>query len=1042
MLGVNSPIRIITYLIIGSLAAVFLPQHLAAESPGRIIERITNDWMPPKQEDYHDFIYLLDSFTGEGKKYRDIENDKTLTSIKKLLNQSNISQATRAGLMIRLTQLYVQNTVKEREKAIKLYRKKYDSWLDLEARVRGEAPEADLATSQNYARKAIQAYRDLFNGFPKFNNDPELLYQMANLQLLVDNPNASLYYEKIIKQFSKSVWAKKSLLGLGEYFFAKKNLTKAAQFYTQGMKTGLVGITQYAQYKLSWVYGLEAFAGNRINREKVTKMEFLLRKIASKSGLGSANFQMSAAYKLLKRNATNDLIWLWSESFNFQSATTFFLNVANNKEAYFNTVERLGWKFELANNPQKAADFYHILFKKAPGRKNQIRLQLRLIELLFKNDKPIEVVTEVQDLAKTLSDKNGGWLKINRSNVKLQKQARVKAHQLIVEKSAHYYKLFNSSQKIAYLRATNILFALYIFLFPNGLEIANIRFNYAVTLEKLGKIEEAVLQYHIVAKFKKSNAEQRTYSAEKMINLQTNLVKKTKFPKVPKAGTLKKAIKIPRQKQILIDVTDTYLVLYPNNQKSSSLRFNAAKIMFDYGHYKKALARFQDTVRLGPSSPESKTTVRIVLTYFELNRNWFGLTTWSEKFIKFEQQLGKEMAIFIVEKLKKGMWQIALAYQAAKKYEKAAEAFIAYQKRLPTDKVADKALFNAMTLYFSLGNGKKGIAVGQSLLSTYPKSGFGANTLFAIGRAYQSLNQYRSAAEAYEKFSIRYPKDNRSPQVLYQAGQIYKGLNNLDRSSLLLANISAKYPNSSFAPKALLETAEIHLKLDQFNKAANAYQVYLNKYKNINAETTLFALAQVTVLTTPNIPSSANKPQLLQLETNLKTKPRKFAEKAREALTKFYLDITNALVLDFSQQKVAYYDFNEYQTSIQSYMQHIARLEGFFARLINIASVEGLTEAYYKLGTVYEQAMSALVKKWNMDCLREDEARDILNAKERITLSLRDKLVKSFQNAYEYARQNKVFTQYRNRSLEKLSQLLPSKYKSLKEGVMAPAPAK
>ena len=514
------------------------------------------------------------------------------------------------------------------------------------------------------------------------------------------------------------------------------------------------------------------------------------------------------------------------------------------------------------------------------------------------------------------------------------------------------------------------------------------------------------------------------------------------MPKVTKAGTLKKSIKIPIQKQILIDVTDTYLVLYPNNQKSSSLRFNAAKIMFDYGHYKKALARFQDTVRLGPSSPESKTTVRIVLTYFELNRNWFGLTTWSEKFIKFEQQLGKEMAIFIVEKLKKGMWQIALAYQAAKKYEKAAEAFIAYQKRLPTDKVADKALFNAMTLYFSLGNGKKGIAVGQSLLSTYPKSGFGANTLFAIGRAYQSLNQYRSAAEAYEKFSIRYPKDNRSPQVLYQAGKIYKGLNTLDRSSLLLANISAKYPTSSFAPKALLETAEIHLKLDQFNKAANAYQVYLNKYKNINAETTLFALAQVTVLTTPNIPSSANKPQLLQLETNLKTKPRKFAEKAREALTKFYLDITNALVLDFSQQKVAYYDFNEYQTSIQSYMQHIARLEGFFARLINIASVEGLTEAYYKLGTVYEQAMSSFVKKWNMDGLREDEARDILNAKERITLSLRDKLVKSFQNAYEYARQNKVFTQYRNRSLEKLSQLLPSKYKSLKEGVMAPAPAK
>lgn len=1043
MLFLNLRVKMpILVLFVSFFLGFSFPKLGIAESPGRIQERVTNDWRPPQQEDYHDFIYLLDAFTGEGKKYRDIENDKTLTTIKKLLNQSNISKATRAGLMIRLTQLYVQNTVNERDKAIQAYRKKYDKWLDLEMKVRGDPPEADLSVSQNYARKAIQAYRDLFNGFPKFSNDPELLYQMANFQLLVGNPNASLYYEKIIKQFSKTIWAKKSLLGLGEYFFAKKDLEKAKQFYGQAIKTGLVGIMQYAQYKLAWVFGLQAFGSGGISRDKVGKMESFLRRIASKAGLGSANFQRSIAYKRLKRNATNDLIWLWSEAGNFQAATTFFLNVNNNKVAYFNTVERLGWKFELANNPQKATNFYHILFKKAPGRKNQIRLQLRLIELLFKNNKPLEVVSEVQDLAKTLSDKKGGWLKANKSNLRLQKHARAKTHQLIVEKSSHYYQLYNSSQQVSYLKATNILFALYIFLYPNGLEIANIRFNYAITLEKLGKIEEAVLQYHLVAKFKKSNAEQRNYSAEKMIALQTSLVKKTKFPPVPKAGSLKKPVAIPKQKKILIDVTDTYLALFPNNKKSSSLRFNAAKVMFDYGHYKQALARFQDTVRLGPTSPESKATVRIVLSYFDLSRNWFGLTAWSEKFIKFEQQLGKEMAIYIIEKLKKGMWQIALAYQAAKKYEKAAEAFIAYQKRLPTDKVADKALFNAMTLYFSLGNGKKGITVGQLLLSSYPKSTFGANTLFAIARAYQSLNQYRSAAEAYEKFSLRYPKDARSPQVLYQAGQIYKGLNNLDRSSLLLATISSKYPTSGFAPKALLETAEIHLKLDQFNKAANTYQTYLSKYKNLNAETTLFAQAQVTVLTTPNIPSSANKPQLLQLEAQLKSKPRKFAQKAREALTKFYLDITNALVLDFSQQKVAYYDFNEYQTSIQSYLQYIAKLEGFFARLINIASAPGLTEAYYKLGTVYEQAMSSFVKKWNMDGLREDEARDILNAKERITLSLRDKLLRAFQNAYEYARQNKVFTSYRNRSLEKLSQLLPSKYKPLKEGVMAPAQAK
>ena len=681
---------------------------------------------------------------------------------------------------------------------------------------------------------------------------------------------------------------------------------------------------------------------------------------------------------------------------------------------------------------------YHTLFTKAPGRLNHIRIQLRLIELLYKNDQPLLVLKEIQDLSKTLSNKDGGWLKKHANNVTFQKIVRSKVHNLMIVKSGFYHKKYQDTKQTSYLQVTNVFYALYLFLFPQGTQATNIRFNYAITLEALNKFEESVIQYHLVAKDPKSTQSQRNIASEKMIALQLAVVKNMKALPLPKAGTIKSPLKIPPQKEMLIKVIDTYTSFFPTKPKSTLLRFTAAQINFDYGHYKSALQRYQDTVQNGPSSDESKKSVQIVLSFFEYQRNWGALTTWSEKFIKFEQHLGKEISEFIIQKLRTGMWNTALVLQKAKKLDQAAVAFVAYQKRLPNDPLADQALYNAMSLYFSTGNGKKGIEIGSQLLSIYPKSKFGSNTLFSIGQAYQSLNQYRMAAESFESFAAKYPQDKRAPGVLYQASQIYSGLKNLDRSTLLLEAISQKYANSSVAPKALLEAAEIHLKLDEYNKAANAFSLYVQRYSKINLETTLYARAQATILTTPNTPSSINEPSLVSLENLMKKQPRTFAIKAREALGKFYMDLTHNLTVDFRQQKVAYYDFNEYESSINNYMSHLKQLEQFFNRLIAIAGFEGLTEAWFKLGMIYEKALQSFAEKWNMDGLRQDEAQDILNAKERLTIQIRTNMEKAFQNSYENAKANKVFTPFRNQALEKLSKYRPGQYKTLKENVAGP----
>ena len=222
--------NILTGLLLGPVTASF------AESPGRIPERLTSDWHPPAEEDYHDFIFELEKLNPVAQKYKTIESEETLSSIKKLLNQKKISPATRAGLMLRLAQLFNEKALSERQKEVSNFRKIYDKWLDSENPVDGEKPEADLSTSQTYSRKAIQAYRDLFNEFPKFNNDPQLIYNMANMQLVTSSPNASLYFEKIIKEAAKTVWGQRAALGLGEFYLFKKDYAKSRQFLILAIK--------------------------------------------------------------------------------------------------------------------------------------------------------------------------------------------------------------------------------------------------------------------------------------------------------------------------------------------------------------------------------------------------------------------------------------------------------------------------------------------------------------------------------------------------------------------------------------------------------------------------------------------------------------------------------------------------------------------------------------------------------------------------------------------------------------------------------------
>lgn len=1009
-----------------------------AESPGRIIERATNDWRGPTVIDYDDYITQLDKIILKNKNANTITKSDSLSSIKNLLNKSQISTATRIGLLIKLADIYTRQGRNERRRVLAQYRKKYRKWLNLENQDPNDKPLVSFDSSKSYFRNAIQTFRDLFNAYPKLNFDKRLLYKMAHLQLLVKNPNAQLYFQKILKNKTSSVWKYKAYLGMAEYYYQERKYKKAAKYYKSLFRMNKFGLSEYSQYKLAWI-SINRGRKNgwkNMDTELVNKGVNSLRQVINSTGVSPFSTIKNARY--LRNNALNDLTLIWSEQRNIKKTTSYFLNFVNSPFNYFNTLERIGYTLLKEGKPKEAAKFYRIIFKKSPGRPNQIRLQLSLISKFQEKQLPLELLSEIQQLARTLTNKKGAWYQKNSRNPKKIKSIQKKTHALLLKYSSFYDKKYQESKSQQHLNVTNKLYAIFLLLFPKSNQAYDIRFNFAKTLELLKKYEEAVHNYHLVVRAQKSLSHHRELSAEKMIALQLLVVNKKKYPAMNINGIRKSPIPIPKPKKILIGVIDTYLKYFPDKSKSTSLRYKSATIMFQYGYYKPALVRFQDTVKRDPKAVESKNSVKIVLNFFHKRKDWPTLVSWAERFIKFEQHLGPKVSKLIVQHLTVGLWNIAANYEKTKQPKKAAMAYLNFQRRLPRDANADLALFKAMSLYYSIGDGNRGITIGKNLLATYPKSKYGSNTLFKIGKAFQSLNKYREAAITYESFVVKYPKDARAPDALVQSGLIYQGLSNLDRAALVFETLANKYPRSKHAAGAVLKSAEIHVKLEQFGKAAKSFNLFIRNFGRLNPEMTLYAQSQAIVLVSPNTPASINNKSLISLEQQLKAKPRTYAVKARNAVTKFYFEITNGIISEFSHQKVAYYDFNEYESSISSYLDQIKMIELYFSKLLAIASPEGITEAQYKLGLVYELALRSFQEKWNMEGLRQEEAINILNAKERVTIGLREKVELAYTKAIENAKQSKIFTKYRNSALEKISKIRPDKYRPLKEEYKAP----
>lgn len=963
----------------------------------RVPETMHHSWPAPKLDEFDEFQFLLNEATFAASNATFMKGVNTLQEYEAKANRKSISKDIKMGTLKNISYQYLKKSIALRNKLLLNYRNK----LRLQGPFAKTKPSFNYGAIQAQRRKAIRAFRKLFNSFRSLNRDPKYLYLMGALQLPLTNSNAELFFKKAIKKASgKGAWALKSTLALAELHFAKGKIQEAQKLYFKAYKAGSPGERDYAVYKMSWINAQNAFKSG--TDQKLYKDALLgFKKVAMKK---QSAYGPNAA-KFLRYQASNDLSWLFSKTSNLSSARSYFISLNQDKSSYFNTIETVAINKLKSKDLKKSAQLYRELFKLDGQRPHQIGIRLHLIDEFIKNKQASQAVLETKLLVQYLL--RNGKLKQTftaKPNSEIAKQV----HNKLLEKAESFKSLYEQSKQADLLAASILLYQGHLTLFPNSAKKYQVRFQLANTLSKSGKLQEAANVYNYIT-LNSVKSPHREKAANSMVDLQLSIAQAAKEPTPSPAALLKltQPTKIPTKQLKYIGAAKTYLKFYPNRPNSSKTRLNMAKILYKYGYFKEAFKNFETIIVANPAAKEAESAIQTIINHFIQRNNRVAVVEWSEKFLKLEAKLSKTLSKSLKDNLHKAVWISAEQLQKEGKLEASAGHFVKYQQKFPKTPKSDLALFRAMNLYFKAKNLKMTTAVGETLLKFYPKSKNAADTLQTLGYVYEKAGSLPLAAKRYESLASNFPRHKKSGAALWQAASIYKKNKQLKQAAATFGRLGRSYPEHPLTPSAFFQQAELFIALKQPFAAVKSFKMFLKRNKKSQSEASFYAQVQIFVLSNRVSDGATKSKELQGIEAQLKKKAKSFAKPARNLLARFYMSLGRIYMNSFNKISIQYRDINKFKLSIKNMQKLLSAIDQIYLKIAAIADAKGEILSYNVLGQFYKNIQSSFRKNWDLGSKMTDANKDyVMNEKERLALDLSEKSDAFYEKARLLAEQS------------------------------------
>ncbi|SMF46963.1 tetratricopeptide repeat protein [Pseudobacteriovorax antillogorgiicola] len=941
---------------------------------------------------------------------------KTIESIKNL-TKAKMRDEQKFELFLRLGELYSERHDYIRELEIREYERKHDRWMKTK---KGREPKLTYKRSKAMLYKAVEAFRKLIADYPRHPRSDAAMFSLAKTLLRLENDNSMLFFKQLIQKYPNSQYLPEAYLALGEHYFYKQNFNLAQKYYQSVLKYKNSRVYTYGVYKLGWTFFNQSTGMDNKRKavDKAIAAFMLVVKLSERDKGKVGGFD-------LKQEAINDLIMVFAENQRTNQALNYFKKIGENK-AFYDMLERMGNLYVENGEADKAIKIFNRLLREAPTRERNPEIYLTLVAIHDSRGNLKDVVRNLEAM-ENLYVKDSVWTRANQQDKEAVKKAEEKTKKNIHRYGTLYHNKGMKGDKKPYLIAALALYNLYLNSFPKADEAYELRYYLAEIHFHFGNFDKAADEYYIVSQ---EDGKYRHKSAVSAVAAMKKIDDKQKYAKLPPLGQVNKPMGVPKVKVKYIKMLDNFVKLLPGDKQGHPMRYTAAFTLFEYGHYKDSLGRFESIVKDIPKTKQGKSSVKMILGYYTEKKQWDELIAVCREFLANKNIINSKLRIDLQRTLRDSLFGQAVRYSKQRKFSDSAKAFVAYQEEFPKAKNADDALYNATLNYYKDGKVEDAISKGKKLLQAYPRSKHVKTTVLDIAQSHEALADFKDAAIYFEKFAKSYPKDKESRVTLYNAATLNKGLKQNQEAISLYKRYIKFYPKDKLARDALYEIADLYEKEKNYNQAVRYFQKHAWQH-DVNSETYVHSMARSAEIQY----NHGNRPGGMKLFAKLydkliqKDSPPAFDARriiARAMFNDLNRDFTKFQAMGISSAKKIERDVKFKQNRLKSIVSQ-------YQKVIDLASGEYTVASLYRVAEMHENFADELLSAPAPKGASQLEIDQYRSSIEKVAFPLKEEAEKYYEMSYVRSKEVQTFTNWTRLARAKMSIINEEKYPLVNE---------
>jgi tetratricopeptide (TPR) repeat protein len=969
------------------------------------------------------------------------ERLEAIAQFERFLTQYPNDDRYTADVMFRLAELHYEKSSDEHLTAMRAYEDK------VKALKEGEPPPDEPQVS---FAPSIALYQALIARFPDYGLVDSAYYLLGYChEKQNDFDKSRAIYSKLISLYPTSKFATEAWVRIGEYYFDALNepeaLTKAAQAYEAAIRNRTHPLYDKALYKLGWTY-------YRMDRfeDAVARFLRLVDAYDAKAPSEAAGDLRDEALQYTAISFTDER---WGS---LEKAQETFRRMGGRPyegEVY----RRMGnVYFDQTQHPEAIAA-YELVLQREPVAKDAPQLQQRIIQAYERDRKLAEAFRESEKLAKLYAP-GTPWYERHKRDREL-----INASQDLAEKSLYSTAIYHHQQALLFKQESKFeqakaefdvatqAYATYLGRFPRTKNSYEMQFYHAECLYNSFHFAEAARAYVAVRDSTYDTRFQADAAFAAVLAWQRDVEAQVRQGKLPDLKPLRSAdrgeqapaapIPLAEPEKGLVAAADTYVALYPKDEKSAGVAYKAAELFYAHNAFPEARRRFEDIVKAYPRAEVAQFSTNLIVESYLITKDWAAVEDVSARLaanqdvIDPSSPLHKDLMKFKLA----GRFKRADALMKEGKHEAAAEKYIQLVDEEPKHEFADKALNNAAVSYEQARRFDSALKLYERIFREYPASPLADAALFRVAVNAENSYDFEKAVVSYQRLVKEYPASKNREAALFNAARLLEGQQRYPEAAAAFRRYAELFPNAEDAPRNQFRAALISEKQQDWKGAIRALDDFVKAHggKASQAELVIDAKRRIGDAhgRLGNEAEAQAQYEAAAREFDRRGLKAEAAPIAAEAAARARFQLAEATLKAFDRLRIGGKG-KALENSFAAKRAGVKRVQDAYSEVFKYKRLEWTLAALYRRGYVLERFASTLIETPvppDVTRLGEEAVIAYQDLLAQQTTTLEDRAVESYAATLAEARKNRISNDWTKKTLESLHRFRPKEYPVLKE---------